>query len=78
MITYNYNSQIQPPGPMINVIIRSPEEIELFMASPALVDLGADFSVITPIIFETLMPYRVDEVYVESYEVKAISFVVIP
>jgi len=55
---------------MVNVIIRSPEENELFMASPALVDIGAGYSVITPVIFETLMPFRVDKVYVESYEGK--------
>ncbi len=44
------------------------------MAGPALVDFGADFSVITPLIFETLMPYRVDKIYVESYEGKGDIF----
>ncbi len=70
MVKYNYNSQINPPGPMVNVIIRSPEDNEIFVTSPALVDIGADYSVITPGIFEELMPIRVDKVYVESYEGK--------
>lgn len=66
-IIYSYNRQIEPPGPLINVIIRSPEEKEIFVNSPALVDMGADYSVITPKIFEELVPYRVDEIYIESY-----------
>jgi predicted aspartyl protease len=52
---------------LINVIIRSPEDGNIVVASPALVDIGADYSVITPKIFEELAPLRADEVYVEDY-----------
>ncbi len=55
---------------MVNVVIRSPEDNGIFVISPALVDPGADYSVITSEIFEELMPMRVDRVYVESYEGK--------
>ena len=67
LITYRYNPQIEPPGPLVNVVVRSPEDKEVFLSSPALVDAGADYSVITPKIFEELAPYRVDEIYIESY-----------
>jgi predicted aspartyl protease len=73
-IVYNYNRQINPPAPLVNVIVRSPEEKELFVASPALVDAGADYSVITPEIFETLMPLRVGKMYIESFQGKGDVF----
>jgi predicted aspartyl protease len=52
---------------MINVIVRSPEDAQIYVASPALVDTGADYSVITPAIFETLMPLRAGRVHIAGY-----------
>jgi predicted aspartyl protease len=55
---------------MVNVVIRSTIAGEKFMASPALVDYGADYSAITSEIFKRLMPPRNGTVYIESYEGK--------
>jgi predicted aspartyl protease len=66
-IIYKYNRQIVPPAPMVNVIVRSPENANVFDTSPGLVDTGADYTAITPKIFEKLAPLRVGSVYVESF-----------
>jgi predicted aspartyl protease len=52
---------------MVNVIVRSPEDPNIFVPSPGLIDTGADYTAITPKIFEKLAPLRVGSVYVESY-----------
>ena len=70
-IIYNYNRQIDPPRPMINVVVRSPEDAQVFIASPALIDTGADYSVITPLIYDKLMPLRVGRVRIAGYVGKA-------
>jgi len=66
-IIYRYNRQIVPPAPIVNVIVRSPEDANVFVTSPGLVDSGADYTAITPKIFEKLAPFRVGSVYVESF-----------
>jgi len=66
-ITYNYNRQVVPPAPLVNVIVRSPEDSAVFVSAPALIDTGADYSVITREILEKLKPLRVGLVYVESF-----------
>jgi len=57
-IVYNNNRQIDPPAPLVNITVRSPEGDELFVSTPALIDSGADYSVITQEIFEKLKPLR--------------------
>ncbi|MEK7726945.1 MAG: hypothetical protein AAB354_00965 [candidate division KSB1 bacterium] len=66
-VVYNYNRQVEPPGPFISVTVRSEEDAMLFVKSPALLDYGADRSVITPEIFETLQPDRVGAIYIENF-----------
>lgn len=66
-IIYNYNQQIIPHAPLVNIAVRSPESMENFMTSPALLDTGADYSVITQEIFKKLAPLRVGTVYVETF-----------
>lgn len=66
-VVYSYNRQVEPPGPLINVIVRSEEEQTLFAKSPALLDYGADRSVITAEIFEALQPDRVGAIYIENF-----------
>lgn len=56
-----------PPAPLVSVIVRNPDEAELYVATPALTDYGADFSVITEEIFETVMPVCVGDAYVEGF-----------
>ena len=46
-IIYNYNNQISPPAPLINVTVRSSEATDISKTSPALIDTGADYTVIT-------------------------------
>lgn len=67
-IVYKYNSQIAPPAPLLNLVVRSPENSELFVQSPALIDTGADISAITTGIQEKLTPLRVGVVYIESFK----------
>ncbi|MEK7729688.1 MAG: hypothetical protein AAB354_14880 [candidate division KSB1 bacterium] len=64
---YKYNRQIYPPAPLISVIVRSTKDAGLYVATPALTDYGADFSVITEEIFEALMPVCVGDAYVEGF-----------
>lgn len=52
---------------MVNVLIRRHEDDESFVATPALIDTGADYSAITPLILDRLTPFRTGEVYVENY-----------
>lgn len=52
---------------MVNVVIRRHEEDESFVSTPALIDPGADYSAITPLILDKLTPFRTGEVYVENY-----------
>lgn len=66
-IIYKYNKQIIPPAPLVNLTVRSPEVPDVFVTAPALIDTGADYSVITQEIFEKLTPLRVGQVYVESF-----------
>jgi hypothetical protein len=66
-LVYNYNRQVEPPGPFINITVRSEDDATLFAKSPAQLDYGADRSVITPEIFETLHPDRVGAIYVENF-----------
>ena len=66
-IIYNYNKQIVPPGPLINVTVESSDNPEIFISTPALIDTGADYTVITREIFKKLAPLRVGLVYVESF-----------
>lgn len=66
-IVYNYNRQIYPPAPLMSVIVSSPGDPELYVATPALMDYGADFSVITEEILETLLPVCVGDAYVEGF-----------
>jgi len=66
-IIYRYNRQIVPPAPMVNVIVISPEDPNIFFPGPGLIDTGADYTAITPKIFEKLTPLRVGSVYVESF-----------
>jgi len=67
-ISYRYNRQIEPLAPMINVVVKSPENPAIFVPSPGLIDTGADYTAITPTIFEKLVPLRVGSVYVESFK----------
>ncbi len=53
---------------MINVVVRSPEDPDIFVPSPGLIDTGADYTAITPEIFEKLAPLRVGSVYVETFK----------
>jgi predicted aspartyl protease len=66
-IVYNYNRQIIPPAPLVNLIIKSPEDPDIAISAPALIDTGADYSVITQEIFEKLAPLRVGTVYIENF-----------
>jgi predicted aspartyl protease len=66
-IIYKYNKQIIPPAPLVNLTVRNPEAPDIFVPAPALIDTGADYSVITREIFEKLAPLRVGQVYVESF-----------
>lgn len=67
-ISYRYNRQIDPPAPMINIVVKSPENPDIFVPSPGLIDTGADYTAITPEIFDIISPLRVGKVYVESFK----------
>ena len=69
-IFYNYNRQIEPPAPLVNAIIRNPRVRDRLVNNPALIDIGASCSVVTPEIVSLLQPPRTGTIYIESYKGK--------
>jgi len=55
---------------MVNVVVRDFRARETFVSNPALIDTGADYSVITPAIIQKLQPPRTGTLYIEGYEGK--------
>ncbi len=46
MIRYNYNKQVNPPGPFIHVHLTSPDGSRELRDVPAQIDTGADLTVV--------------------------------
>ena len=46
MIRYNYNKQVDPPGPFIHIHLTSPDGLRELRDVPAQLDTGADLTVI--------------------------------
>lgn len=67
---YNYNRQIDPPAPFVNIVVQSPKARTIFVNNPALIDPGAGCSVITPQMAEQLQPPRTGTIHVSGYKGK--------
>ncbi len=54
MIRYNYNTQFDPPAPLVLVTLRNPRTGQFVADQPAQLDHAADFSVLPDAVIEQL------------------------
>ena len=65
MPIYNYNTQIQPPAPLVYLQVGAPETQD-FISIPALLDTGADMTMLPASAFAALQLKHGDEVEIEG------------
>ncbi len=62
MIRYNYNTQFDPPAPLVLVTLRNPRTGQFVVDLPAQIDPGADFTVLPDVTVEHLQLVPVGEI----------------
>lgn len=67
MVRYNYNQQVQPPAPFIYVTVSVPGQAARSVRIPALIDSGADMTVIPPRLLTDLRLIRFSEVGIGGF-----------
>lgn len=62
MIRYNYNTQFDPPAPLVLVTLRNPRTAHFVVDQPAQIDPAADFTVLPDVTVELLQLVPVGEI----------------
>lgn len=68
---YNYNQQVQPPAPFIYVTVTAPDQTPRAAAIPALIDTGADLTVVPRRLMTDLELIKFSEIGVGGFRLAA-------
>ena len=70
MVRYNYNQQVQPPAPFIYVAVVAPDQTARVERIPALIDTGADITVIPRKLITDLGLIKFSEIGVRGFRLR--------